>query len=355
MEGLDLTPQEVKWLQSETCFEFPQKAKLESTFEMSTKRSSSGLTSSIKKSKKSFLDECPFMSKEEIGFQRKMDAENRNLENAVPVGSLTIQAENLTLKGASDEIQAGDIIQIYSSIPMSFKKALKPSARIRSKSGKDIGRIFRDSSDTPSFLVTLLESGIAAVKAEVVYVPLLFKTLSEILLSVTIYLLPEAFSPLKTCIGADELFDSELKKKKIMLVELFQRMELLDSAKAKKTIAAHKTDSSYALESDDSIRSNDIVQIYSKSESIGMGLLGMKPAKGMTLTLRDYQESGLSFMYSKETNSLECNGISPLWEKITPTGSQTSFFYNPYSGELSLQAPRERMTLGGILADEMVL
>ena len=155
----------------------------------------------------------------------------------------------------------------------------------------------------------------------------------------------------------NETFDGEVKARKIMLVELFQRTDLLDSTKAKRTLAAHKAGSSSVMnDKEDHVSSEDLARIYSKSESLGLKLEGMKPAKGFLLTLRDYQEVGLTFMYKTETSSLSnsATGISPLWDRIAPL-ENAPFYFNPYSGQLAVEPPKERPTLGGILADDMVL
>ena len=89
------------------------------------------------------------------------------------------------------------------------------------------------------------------------------------------------------------------------------------------------------------------------------------------MDLRKYQKQALYWMVSKEKHqSIEDKETSmhPLWEEyqwpvqdadnqpVTVIEDQTMFYVNPYSGELSLEFPKqEQNCLGGILADEMGL
>ena len=87
------------------------------------------------------------------------------------------------------------------------------------------------------------------------------------------------------------------------------------------------------------------------------------------MNLRKYQKQALHWMISKEKDERsETKEVSmhPLWEEygwptkdmddqLLPTvAHQSSFYVNPYSGELSLEFPaQEQHCLGGILADGM--
>ena len=83
----------------------------------------------------------------------------------------------------------------------------------------------------------------------------------------------------------------------------------------------------------------------------------METPKDMLLTLKDYQAIGLSFMVSKERSILDksnLKGMSPLWKEYKSQNGKV-FYYSPYSGELTLEFPKETPCQGGILADEMGL
>ena len=368
-DGLDLTPEELAWLKESeiTIQEVHQSQEALQRVDQRNERKRSPLeehnlafesASQGKKIKPYDLDSNSFPTRKKTELEVSEGSPPQILP--VFVGSIMVKAENIYLKGNAKQhqIQAGDLVEIYSSTPSSGTKKQKPSARIRTIDGKkEIGRIYRDPADSPSFLAALLDSSLVTLRAEILFLPALLKTLDEIYLEVKIHLLPKAFAVPSKREGTsddDEVFDDALKKKKGMLVELFQRTEMLDSVKANASLAAHKR--ADGPDTKDFISPEDLTRIYGKSDAVGKNLKGMKPNDGMLLTLRDYQEVGLAFMYSKETSSaLDCTGISPLWDEIVPGHGQSSFFFNPYSSELSNTAPKERPTLGGILADEMGL
>ncbi|THH32857.1 hypothetical protein EUX98_g1325 [Antrodiella citrinella] len=70
----------------------------------------------------------------------------------------------------------------------------------------------------------------------------------------------------------------------------------------------------------------------------------MEPADTFTLTLRPYQKQALQYVFPAE----------PTDGMIDLTADEVAFYFNEYSGELSLEFPKaERKFRGGILADEM--
>ncbi|KAL2155783.1 hypothetical protein VTH82DRAFT_525 [Thermothelomyces myriococcoides] len=111
--------------------------------------------------------------------------------------------------------------------------------------------------------------------------------------------------------------------------------------------------------------------LYRKAQSFDFDTPEAEPAESFALTLRPYQKQSLHWMMQKEKNvrnEERESSMHPLWEeyawptkdhddKELPIVPDQPFFYvNPYSGELSLDFPRQRQhCLGGILADEMGL
>jgi DNA repair protein RAD5 len=85
------------------------------------------------------------------------------------------------------------------------------------------------------------------------------------------------------------------------------------------------------------------------------------------MNLRKYQKQALHWMIGKEKDEKAENkevSMHPLWEEyrwptkdvdnkaLPEVAEQSSFYVNPYSGELSLDFPvQEQNCLGGILAD----
>jgi DNA repair protein RAD5 len=87
------------------------------------------------------------------------------------------------------------------------------------------------------------------------------------------------------------------------------------------------------------------------------------------MQLRPYQKQALHWLLNKEKNQSDRDNVSmhPLWEEylwpLIDQDGQTvpyvpgleKFYVNPYSGELSLDFPKqEQNCLGGILADGML-
>lgn len=103
-----------------------------------------------------------------------------------------------------------------------------------------------------------------------------------------------------------------------------------------------------------------------KAQSFDFDSPEAEPADTFVMDLRRYQKQALHWFLNKEKNISERDNESmhPLWEEYTwPTMDENDeevpkvdgrdkFYVNPYSGELSLEFPRqEQNCLGGILAD----
>lgn len=107
--------------------------------------------------------------------------------------------------------------------------------------------------------------------------------------------------------------------------------------------------------------------LYKKAQSFDFNTPSSEPAESFAMDLRKYQKQALHWMISKEKDELtegKDSSMHPLWEEyVWPAkdvdgnelpciSGQSSFYLNPYSGELSLEFPRqEQNCLGGILAD----
>jgi DNA repair protein RAD5 len=124
-------------------------------------------------------------------------------------------------------------------------------------------------------------------------------------------------------------------------------------------------------EEGEELEQDQLDSLYKKAQSFDFDTPTLDPADTFTMDLRKYQKQALFWMVSKEKDeSLEGkeDSMHPLWEEYQwPTQDadneplpaiedQTMFYVNPYSGELSLEFPRQDQNcLGGILADEMGL
>ncbi|EUC55471.1 SNF2 family amino-terminal protein, partial [Rhizoctonia solani AG-3 Rhs1AP] len=111
---------------------------------------------------------------------------------------------------------------------------------------------------------------------------------------------------------------------------------------------------------------NQLGDIYEKAQRGDKQLAFMDPADSFTLTLRPYQQQALHWMYNLERGEVSARdsaSLHPLWEEyifpfeeddgvIDLCADERSFYFNPYSGELSLNFVRtENHKKGGVLAD----
>ncbi|KAL6304876.1 SNF2 family N-terminal domain-containing protein [Sparassis latifolia] len=114
----------------------------------------------------------------------------------------------------------------------------------------------------------------------------------------------------------------------------------------------------------DDICDNELDLIYKRAQQNDQKLGEMDPADTFSLSLRGYQKQALLWMYSIETgiaSAREARSMHPLWKEYTfppepgknmiDLTDEKAFYFNEYSGELSLEFPKaERKCRGGILA-----
>ena len=118
------------------------------------------------------------------------------------------------------------------------------------------------------------------------------------------------------------------------------------------------------------LEQDQLDSLYKKAQSFDFDTPTREPADTFVMNLRKYQKQALHWMVSKEKDERSDKkevSMHPLWEEYTwPTKdvddqdvpsvvTQSTFYVNPYSGELSLDFPaQEQHCLGGILADGML-
>ncbi|KAG8732122.1 DNA helicase rad5 [Ceratobasidium sp. 414] len=112
------------------------------------------------------------------------------------------------------------------------------------------------------------------------------------------------------------------------------------------------------------LNKNQLGDIYEKAQRDDKELAFMTPADSFELTLRPYQRQALHWMWHLERGerSSRDTSLHPLWEEYTfpfedddgvidLCAEERSFYFNPYSGELSLDFVKsENHRKGGILA-----
>lgn len=115
------------------------------------------------------------------------------------------------------------------------------------------------------------------------------------------------------------------------------------------------------------LEQDQLDSLYKKAQSFDFDTPTREPADTFVMDLRKYQKQALHWMVSKEKDEKSDDkevSMHPLWEEYTwpvkdvddqdvpNVANQSSFYVNPYSGELSLDFPvQEQHCLGGILAD----
>ena len=117
------------------------------------------------------------------------------------------------------------------------------------------------------------------------------------------------------------------------------------------------------------LEQDQLDSLYKKAQSFDFDTPTREPSDTFVMDLRKYQKQALHWMISKEKDEKSDDkevSMHPLWEEykwpvkdvddqeVPNVANQSSFYVNPYSGELSLEFPvQEQHCLGGILADGM--
>ncbi|KAI9103826.1 SNF2 family N-terminal domain-containing protein [Phlyctochytrium arcticum] len=211
-------------------------------------------------------------------------------------------------------------------------------------------------TDDARWLGKLIELGIVEVRGTVVSAPAYLTLMCDVILQVQIYLTARACLP-----PPPTATEQEVKDRKAALLILFKTIGL-------RANGAEKLDDAVeAVEDEKDLEGDQVEMLYDKARSFeDVGLAD--PREGINVELREYQKQALAWMTAKEnlTTDTTIHSIHPLWEEYSfppdpenPTlipDNTEKFYYNPYTGELSLEFPSAAdKTRGGILADEMGL
>ncbi|KAK3952250.1 SNF2 family N-terminal domain-containing protein [Pseudoneurospora amorphoporcata] len=278
--------------------------------------------------------------------------------------------------------------------------------RFTDASGRELGRL---AKDTANWVSTLIDQKVCRFEGICVYAPERLRTNETVFLQLKCYILRSAFFG-RTVQLADNRAagfhekdetteEKELRLRQVALVRLFQeinlvpsrgnaaaardvRKELLEAAEmAEKKAMEHKAKAgdnnngsaspSEEAEEGQELQQDQLDALYKKAQSFDFDTPEAEPADTFAMTLRPYQKQSLYWMLAKEKNQRTEDretSMHPLWEEYTwplkdhddkdlpVVPDQPHFYVNPYSGDLSLDFPKqEQHCLGGILADEMGL
>ncbi|KAH7067467.1 SNF2 family N-terminal domain-containing protein [Paraphoma chrysanthemicola] len=279
--------------------------------------------------------------------------------------------------------------------------------RFTNEKGEEVGRLENDSA---AWIAPLIDQKVCSFEGTVVYTPDRIRTGDTVYLQLRGYFLRSAFDKRKFTKPEDNrevsLFEEkessderDLRMRQIGMVKLFEqinlnptrqnettekhkRQGLLQAAESAEKDKKGKAENGTPIEPGSSppseeaedgkeLEQDQLDSLYKKAQSFDFDTPVLEPASTFRMDLRKYQKQALFWMVGKEKDeSLEGKETSmhPLWEEYQwPThdseneplpaiDNQTMFYVNPYSGELSLEFPRqEQNCLGGVLADEMGL
>ncbi|KAH7083774.1 SNF2 family N-terminal domain-containing protein [Paraphoma chrysanthemicola] len=279
--------------------------------------------------------------------------------------------------------------------------------RFTNEKGEEVGRLENDSA---AWIAPLIDQKVCSFEGTVVYTPDRIRTGDTVYLQLRGYFLRSAFDKRKFTKPEDNrevsLFEEkessderDLRMRQIGMVKLFEqinlnptrqnettekhkRQGLLQAAESAEKDKKGKMENGTPIEPGSSppseeaedgkeLEQDQLDSLYKKAQSFDFDTPVLEPASTFRMDLRKYQKQALFWMVGKEKDqSLEGKETSmhPLWEEYQwPTHDseneplpaiedQTMFYVNPYSGELSLEFPRqEQNCLGGVLADEMGL
>ena len=280
--------------------------------------------------------------------------------------------------------------------------------RFKNARGEEVGRLETDSA---AWVAPLLDQKICELDGYCVYAPDHVRSNDTVYLQLRTYLLSSIFTnndlvkPLDdnrttSFFEAKETPDErDLRWRQLALVKLFneinltpnksnasaekhKRDELLKAAEKEEQKAQSKASTDNAdnggssppseeAEEGEELQQDQLDSLYRKAQTFDFSTPAREPAETFAMDLRKYQKQALHWMIGKETDAKDPEreqSMHPLWEEYLwpdkdvddkPTEDiegQSSFYVNPYSGELSVDFPvQEQNCLGGILADEMGL
>lgn len=282
-------------------------------------------------------------------------------------------------------------------------KKLDVIVRFTNERGEEVGRLENESA---AWVSALLDQNVCSFDGKVVYVPPRIATGETIYLQLHAYFVRTAFDKRKFAKPDNNrelnLFEQkessderDLRLRQVGLVKLFEainlhpsrqnestekhkRQGLLQAAeqadgelkpKAKNASAADPSSppASDDAEDGEELEQDQLDSLYKKAQSFDFNTPTMDPADTFAMDLRKYQRQALHWMVGKEKHESATyseESMHPLWEEYEwPTQDadsmpvpvipdQPMFYVNPYSGELSLEFPKqEQNCLGGILAD----
>ncbi|OCH95686.1 hypothetical protein OBBRIDRAFT_871170 [Obba rivulosa] len=326
------------------------------------------------------------------------------VERDQPETSTTKKTQTANQKKSGGAKKQLSIATMLKAQPPKFAKKKEDTVvRLTNKRGFEFGRL---PQDVASWVSRLIDLDIVDFHGStVIDCPLTLRSGVDLIVSLSIHIKASAFKPPSTSAkekppatfneGQETEAEQILRERKSALLNLFKNLDLkpnrgtsitqkvpgkLDqndlemltqrpgAQKGKKAVKTEIVGDGEEIQvegADDELSENQLNLIYKKAQQNDQSLGEMNPAETFTLTLRGYQKQALLWMHSIETGAAsarEEHSMHPLWKEyifppepgeglIDLTSDDMAFYFNEYSGELSLDFPKAvRNTRGGILA-----
>ncbi|KAI8971401.1 P-loop containing nucleoside triphosphate hydrolase protein [Pilobolus umbonatus] len=313
------------------------------------------------------------------------------------IGELVITGWSL-YKGRSP-VKEGDTIAIVRDNLSSAKNKIVRFCLKSTKPGtntvelREIGRL---SKEVAEYMAVLMDQKLCTFEGSLVWCPDILATGDDVILSIRCYLLHEVFksdvfTSTRTSISKKRKTVNNrssnttldlLDLRKIALIKLFKALCMTPSRSAIQgrednnvfdkilTSVSNKDDKESgeevngdgetSVEEDKAVSDDQLDTIYEKAQLFDAEMTPAEQPETLSIELKEYQKRALAWMMKKEAfehedDDLAMRALHPLWEEYmfpNEYQQQKYFYFNPFSGELSLSFPeansRER---GGILAD----
>ncbi|GAA5920015.1 hypothetical protein JCM1841_000379 [Sporobolomyces salmonicolor] len=326
-------------------------------------------------------------------------------------GDVIIEGYALASSSAFVKLKIGDPVTLHRVKPAAasfegkdghkksaaaLKKLENDVVRYKNANGVEVGRVSKRDS---AWLAKLIDLDLLRITGFCAEVKDNFRSGEDMRLILSISIAKSAFTnpntsgpePMShlTSVAAKKSFIDDLKEtdrekllreRKVALNKLFDKTDLQplvdEESSGRVSALPGSTQSKRAMlenmekrkngegdvEEEDEMNEIQLNLVYSKATKNDANLPEMDPPDTFALNLRPYQKQALKWMSAMETgeeNARKSLSMHPLWEKYLFPGSTENsdcFYYNPYSGELSLEFPKASTKCrGGILADEMGL
>ncbi|KAG2191703.1 hypothetical protein INT47_011364 [Mucor saturninus] len=335
-----------------------------------------------------FSDPLPIIPTQTSKNTSKLKLEKPKGEIKYYIGDLVITGWSL-LKGPSP-VKEGSVISIMRDKVNNYSNKI---VRFGSGGGKELGRLPKEVAD---YIAALIDFNLCKFEGTLVWCPPQLKIGEDMIILLKCYMLPAAMHThtfMSSVIPkAKRGFNNRSVEepstlRKIALLQIFkslglrparssiQRMNvgsddtwdlLLQNVETKVEEPEEDETNEFDEEEKKEVSDDTLDHIYEKAQVFDSHIQPMEQPDTMALELKEYQKRALAWMTAKESTDayddgdIDMRAIHPLWEEYEfPAeceGDNRFFYFNPYSGELSLEFPEaSSQEKGGILADEMGL